>query len=547
MRASVYFVFLLCKKQCYGSGVKKSRPHRSSAIALYLLGIVVACLCGASASAQGMLRVRLNSDILSTNPGMQRDENTDAVMLHVVEGLVASTEDGGVAPMLARSWKISADGRTYRFFLRSGVTFHNGAPLTTREVAWSLRRYFANGSHWRCKSELGPQGFAKVVSIRPIDRLTLDLVLTRPAPFLLTTLARADCGGTGILHPASQAADGTWRTPIGTGPFRLAEWRRNQFVDLVRFAGYRSLPGPMNGNGGGKRALVDRVRFMVIPDGSSARAALLRGSIDVLDNLAANELAGVSAAKTISVVQTPTMDLYGLLLQTRDPVLSDVRLRRALALSIDVAALTRVATRGTALPNSSPIPRASPYFGLVERKLIARDLRTARALVRESGYRGQPITLITNRRYPQAFDAAIILQAMARDVGIHIEISTLDWATQLARYARGDYQAMIFGYSARLDPALTLDPMIGSKDVDPRRIWERPAAAALLQRAVEESDTQRRQAMFDALDRGFRQDVPGVVLFNTARVTALSDRVTGFKGWPAGLPRLWNVALRGHP
>ena len=525
--------------------MKKAAPLRWSLVTTALGAFAIACLGATAASAQATLRVRLNSDILSTNPGMQRDENTDAVMLHVVEGLVASTENGGTAPMLARSWKVSADGRTYRFFLRPNITFHNGAALTSREVAWSLRRYLADGSRWRCKAEFGPKGFTQVTNIRPIDRLTLDLVLTKPAPFLLPTLARADCGGTGILHPASLSPDGSWRGPIGTGPFRLADWKRNQYVDLARFTGYHSRTEPMNGNGGGKRPLVDRIRFMVIPDGSSARAALSRDSIDVLDNLAANELAGLKNTRGITLLRTPTVDLYGLLLQTRDPLLADRRLRRAIALSIDVSALTRVATRGTAIANSSPVPSASPYFGPVERVRVVRDLREARALARASGYRGETISLVTNRRYPQAFDAAIILQAMAREAGIKFEISTLDWATQLARYSRGDYQTMIFGYSARLDPALTLDPIIGSKDVDPRRLWERPAARALLRRAVDEPDRKKRQALFDALDRGFRHDVPAVILFNTARTTALSDRVTGFRGWPAGLPRLWNVAVKG--
>src|SRR6202012_774383 len=84
--------------------------------------------------------------------------------------------------------------------------------------------------------------------------------------------------------------DGHWRFPIGTGPFRWGDWVRNQHVDLYRFAGYRSLSGTPDGNGGGKHALVDHVRFTVIPDASAGSAALLRGSLDVLDGVGPNEL-----------------------------------------------------------------------------------------------------------------------------------------------------------------------------------------------------------------------------------------------------------------
>src|SRR3546814_11169078 len=102
------------------------------------------------------------------------------------------------------------------------------------------------------------------------------------APLFLAELARLDCGGTGITHRDSVDADGNWRYPIGTGPFRWGEWRHKQYIDLPRFDGYRSLPGAPDGIGGGKRALVDRVRFSVIPDGSAAAAGRVRASIHVL-------------------------------------------------------------------------------------------------------------------------------------------------------------------------------------------------------------------------------------------------------------------------
>ena len=105
-----------------------------------------------------VLRVALNADILSTNPGVLRDENTDAVLLHVAEGLVAPRHDGSIAPMLARKWTVSSDGRSYTFALRQGVTFHNGASMTSADVVWSLQRYISPATHWRCLSEFTDRG-----------------------------------------------------------------------------------------------------------------------------------------------------------------------------------------------------------------------------------------------------------------------------------------------------------------------------------------------------------------------------------------------------
>ncbi|MBC9033742.1 ABC transporter substrate-binding protein [Sphingomonas sp. JC676] len=492
------------------------------------------------------LRARLNADIISSDPGTKRDLNTDSVLLHVVEGLVASREDGSIGPMLASSWTISPDRRTYSFQLRRGVRFHNGALLTAGDVVWSLKRYLAPATHWRCRADLGPEGIAQIVSITSPDRLTVRLVLDRPAPLLLKTLARADCGGTGIVHRDSVGKDGKWIRPIGTGPFEWGEWRRNQFVELERFAGYQPLPGTPDGNGGGKQALVDRVRFVAIPDGSAASAALLRGSLDILDGLSPNELGAVKGAAGVRLVDAPSMDFFGILFQTKDPVLADPRLRRAIALSIDVASLTRAATHGTGTADSSPIPVASPYFGDVERPLIKRDLVAARALAKAAGYDGRPITLITSHAPPEIYDAAIVVQAMAREAGINFEIVTLDWATHLARYSSGQYQAMLFGYSARLDPSLLFNAFIGDRSVDPRKVWNTPAALSLLGQSFEAEEPRARQAVFDAMDRRFRTEVPAVILYNSRRVTALSEGVTGFRPWSAQSQRLWNVGLGEH-
>jgi len=494
-----------------------------------------------------VLRARINADIASSEPGTKRDANTDAVMMHLVEGLVAAREDGTAGPMLASSWTVSPDGRTYRFKLRRGVRFHNGVPLTSADVVWSFHRYLAPGSEWRCKPDLSPGGIAPVVSIKPDGAYGVTIILAHAAPLFLTELARIDCAGTGIIQRQSVGPDGRWRYPVGTGPFRWGSWHHNQYIELLRYKNYRSLPGPPDGNGGGKRALVERVRFMDIPDDAAASAALLRGSVDVLDGLAPEVLANVSGATGIKFTSSPSLDFYCILFQGRDRLLADPRLRRAIALSLDVAALTRVATHGTATPDSSPVPAASPYYGAVERPLVRQNLAEARALARAAGYRGEPIELITSHSPPEMYDDAIIIQAMAREAGINLKIATLDWASQLARYSNGDYQAMVFGFSARLDPSLSFGLLAGDKAQDPRKTWNSPAAIAMLRQSIATADPKARQEIFDRLDQLFRSDAPAVILYNTRRITAMRSTVQGFRSWPAETQRLWNVSLGGKP
>jgi peptide/nickel transport system substrate-binding protein len=491
-----------------------------------------------------VLHVALNADILSTDPGVLRDENTDAVLLHVAEGLVAPRHDGSIAPMLASSWTVSADGRSYTFALRRGVTFHNGAAMTSADVVWSLRRYLSPATHWRCLSELTDAGIGRVVAIDAPDRYTVKVALDRASPLFLTTLARPDCGQTAILQRASLGPDGRWRSPVGTGPFELAAWRHNQYIDLVRFPGYRPAAGPSDGDAGTKRALVDEVRIAIIPDASAAVAALLRGSLDILDGIDPAELSLIRRDPRLRIEMSPTMDFYGVLLQTTDPTLKQACLRRAIALTIDTAGLTKAITWGTASPDSSAVPVTSPYHGPVETQLRAPDIPQARRLLATCHYHGEAITLIANRRYPMMFNAAVLVQAMAAQAGIRLDIDTMDWASQLSHYLDGSYQSMVFAFSSKLDPALNFAQLIGEKAADPRKVWDTPEARALLAASMASNDPAARQRDFDLLTRALMRDVPAIVLFNSTRIAAIRPGVEGFSEWPAGEPRYWNVALR---
>lgn len=488
------------------------------------------------------LMTRLNSDILGTEPGGSRDENTDSVIMQIGEGLVGLRDDGSVAPLLAASIDVSPDGRQYSFKLRPGVTFHNGAPLTSAEVVWSFERYMSEDSEWRCKSDLGKDGLAPVTSFKATAPDTVVATLDKPAPLFLKILAKIDCHGTAVIHPASLDEAGKWREPIGTGPFKFVSWQPDRFIELAKFDGYSALKSPATGNVGDKTPLVDKVRFEIIPDSTAARTALQSGAIDILDGVAPTDVAPLKETAGITVVSEPLMDVYALLLQTKDPVLADPRMRRAIAYSIDVSALARNATNGTATANSSVIPVSSPYYKGAHRVLIKRDIEQAKALAASAGYDGKPIKLATNKRYPQMFDAAVLIQAMAKEAGINFEIETFDWATQFDRYADGSYQAMTFAYSARLDPTFNFSAVIGRKAAEPRKVWDDPASQELLTQSAAATDDAARQAAFDKLHARMLELTPLIVTYNPPHVIASRSGITGVKTWPAVQQRLWGVS-----
>lgn len=503
------------------------------------------CLLAAPALAEAdTLRINLKADIRSLDPGVNRDVNTDAIQAHLFEGLVAFREDSSVGPMLAKSIDISPDGKTYTFVLRDGLRFSNGEPLTSQDVLFSWKRYTTPATGWRCLQEVDGRGAVKVTGVAALDAKTVAYTLEKPSAVFLATLARPDCGGTGIFHRSSLGPDGQWREPVATGPFKLAAWKRGQMVELARNENYQPLAGARDGLTGNKTAQVASVQFVVIPDAATAKVALQAGKIDVNFDIENANLAEYKADPTITLQAAALMNTGAFLFQTRDPLLGDVRIRKAFLLSLDMEELAGAVTDGQAKPNNSPVPTPSAYHGPVQSEVSRRDLAGARKLLAEAGYKGQPIKMLANKQYAAMYNAAIIGQAMAREAGINVELEVLEWGAQQDRYLSGDYQMMSFHYSARLDPSLSFEMFSGIKAEQPRKVWENREALTLLAKSMEIAEPEKRQPLLDAMERLFRADVPMIVTYSEMRISAARANVAGFKGWALGYPRAWGVSLK---
>jgi len=507
-----------------------------------LSALMLTTLFGLSALANAVtLRIHQDADIRSTDPGVNRDGNTDFVVLHMVEGLVGYDAQGQPKPLLAERVDVSADGLTYTFALRRGVKFHNGKTLTSDDVLWSWRRYTDPKTGWRCLADFDGRTRLKVEGVHAPDAHTVVFRLNQPDPIFLSSLARSDCGMTAITHRDSLKADGTWDKPIGTGPFKLNEWRQREYISMVRFDDYASLPGEPNGYVGAKRPLVDEVRFVVISDPATAKTALASGAIDIMSKVPYAEMSEFANHPDIATTVSPQLATSTLLLQSRDKLLSNPKLRQAIAAAIDYRQLVEGITYGLAEPNNSLVPSASPAFGEVQKRGFVHDPAKARRLLAEAGYKGEKIVMMTNKRNTPNFDAAVIAQAMLQQAGINVEIEVLEWGVQHDRYQKGNYQMMSFSYSARMDPSLSFEAIMGSKDTQPRKAWDDPASQALLVASMRETDPQKRQKLFDELHTRMLEQVPMIPLYNSLSAGAYRKNVSGFKSSIFGAPQLWEV------
>lgn len=504
---------------------------------------VLAAMATIGGAEAQTLRTALTADIRGLMPGKSPDTSTGTVLQHVYEGLVSWRADGTPAPMLAEAIDLSADGRTYTFALRDGVTFHNGAPLTSKEVVWTWTRFLDREAGWPCRSAFDGSYDIGIESIDAVDDRRVAFRLARPSGAFLSAVARSDCGGAGIAHPDSIDPDGTWPRAIGTGPFRLAEWNKGRYVELSRYDGYRSRSEPPDGLAGAKTAAVAGIRFDIISDPSAVKVALQAGALDLWPDLEPSFVEELQADPALHVVSSPLASIYTLPMQSTDPVLRDTRIRRAISLAIDRQALSEALTGGAVPASGSLVPAGSRYYGEVEASGTGFDPAAARALLAEAGYRGQTIVIMTNRQDQIMQDTAIYVQAMLQAVGINAEVQVLEFATQFERYYSGSYQMMVWNLTPYLDPIFLFERFIGDKRKQADKVWDDPKARDLLKRLFAADTPEARQPIFDDLHRLFLEDAPLVVWAPRVMFSAYRDSVKGYAPWPGERARLWDVAL----
>lgn len=517
---------------------------RKNAIVLAATLLSLSAATAAIGAQDDVLRIRLNADIRSLDPGTDRDSNTDIVQTHIFEGLVGFDEQANVKPMLAKSVDVSPDGKTYTFTLRDDVMFSNGVKLTSKDVLFSWNRYTDPATSWRCLSEVDGRGIMKVLDVKAPDEKTVVFTLEAPSALFLTTLARPDCGQTGIYHESSLGPDGKWETPVATGPLKVVDWARGQYLNLASNEYYAALSGERDGLVGNKEMLVPNVQFTVVPDDSTTKAAISAGDLDINYDVESADLTDYRSMHNVVMDSSPIMGIQDFLIQTTDKLMSDVRIRKAFLLSLDMETLVGQVTAGTTKPNNSPIPPSSSYHKTAQAEVWKRDLDEAKRLLREAGYDGQPIKMITNKRYQPMFDQAIIAQAMAREAGINIELEVVEWGTQQDRYLAGNYQIMSHSFSPRLDPSLSFEMFTGDKSEQPRKVWDNPEAIDLIAKSMQTKDADERQIIFDRLEKLYREDVAMITLYSSVRTSAANGRVAGYRGWPLGSPRAWGVSLK---
>jgi ABC-type dipeptide/oligopeptide/nickel transport system permease component/ABC-type transport system substrate-binding protein len=476
------------------------RGRRAALLGALLAGIGAGCAApparGADTATVGM---QLEPPVLdpTANPAAAISE---ALYANLFEGLVQLAADGSVRPCLAASWDISADGLTYTFHLRSHVRFHDGAGFDADTAKYSLERALSPDS-------LNPQRarIRAIGAVEALDSLTLRLSLRRRSGGLLQSLA---WGAFVMVEPRSAATNST--RPIGTGPFRFVDWRRGDALILGRTEDYW-----------GERPRLAGVTFKFISDPTAAYAALMAGDVDAFSAYPAPENIPQFAADRRFKVYVGSTEAETLLaLNNREPPLSLLPVRRAIAHALDRRALIDGAMFGYATPIGSHFPPRNPdYVDLTG--MYPHDLERARELLAQAGYpRGFPLTL---KLPPPSYArrAGEIVASQLAAVGIRVTIENLEWAQWLDQvFARHDYDMSIVAHVEPTDYDIYArdDYYFGYSNADFK---------ALIAALDDTIDPARRHALLGDIQRKLAEDAVNGFLFQLPRLAVWNAHLHG--------------------
>lgn len=391
----------------------------------------LALTAGTAFAAQDTLTVGMVLEPPNLDPtGGAAAAIDEVVYANVFEGLTRFGSDGAVLPALASSWDVSEDGLTYTFHLQAGVKFHDGTDMNADDVVFSLNRARAEDSTNAQKALF--KGIASVVAT---DATTATVTLSEPNGNFPFNMAWGDAVIVGEESIADAATN-----PVGTGPFKFANWVQGDRVDLERNADYW-----------GTAPALSKATFKFITDPNAAFAAVMAGDVDAFPNFPAPEtLSQFDSDPRFTVIVGSTEGETILSTNNKSGPLSDVKVREAIAHAINRQEIIDGAMSGYGTPIGTHFAPHNPaYVDLTG--MSAYDPELAKKLLAEAGQSDLKLRLMLP---PPAYArrGGEIIAAQLRAVGIETEISNLEWAQWIEQVFKGkDFDLTIVSHTEPAD------------------------------------------------------------------------------------------------
>jgi peptide/nickel transport system substrate-binding protein len=468
----------------------------------------------------GTLIMARNSDIVSFEPVVPTDNMSIWAKLLIFQMLARPSPSGdGVEPDLAERWDISPDKRTYTFHIRQNAAFSDGSPVTAEDVAFSFDRVLHGAdSPWGAT-------YPKLTLETPDARTVVFKLGEDYAPFLSAVSLHGAC-----IVPkdyfSKAGAKAFGEKPIGSGPFRMLEWKKGDSITFDRNPHFWNPEKPY----------LDRVVLSIIEDDNVRMLKVQSGEIDIATFVPFNQIDKLKRASGVEVQVSPYERVDWLQFNDKLPLFQDVKIRQAMNYAVNKEAIVKAVLFGHGEVPTSFLPKM--YMTDLDQKPYAYDLAKAKQLMAQSSQpNGFAVTLKTNAGDVIGGQVAQIVQQMLLPLGIKMTIEPVEPATQEQQVQNGDYQmAQAYMTSDILDPS-ELVAYAAQSDGGSNAAYsnyKNPKVDALARQALTEADEGKRRALYKELQQTVFEDAAMLWLYWTPAVTAVRTNVHGFRVLPTG-------------
>lgn len=478
----------------------------------FLTKMGVAILLGMSIFACGKeeknklkeIKTTMSMDIDSLNPYKMVSSGTEEIMLNVFEGLLMPSPSGELIPAIAESYEISEDGTTYIFKIREGIKFHNGNPLDVKDVEFSLNR-MAGRDGFPPSSAL----FEEISDIKIVGDNKIEIKIKEADSAFIYSLTE------GIVP--DENADELDKNPIGTGPFKVAQYDREQQIVLEKFKDYW-----------GDKANIDKVTVLVVPNNETAFLKLLSGEINMLSRVDAKRLKELKEFNNVSAPQN-IVQIFSLNNEVKP--FDDVRVRKAINMAIDKDEIITGVMGGNGIKldtNMSPVMKKYCIDYLGDNK----NVEEAKKLLSESGNTDFIFTIKVPSNYPMHVNTAQIIAEQLKEIGLNVKIETIEWTTWLSEvYSGRKYEATIVGLAGKLDPYSILrrytsdykNNFFNFKDEEYDKLIE-TAKASTKDEIIVENYKKAQEVL--------RDKQAAIYIMDPKLITSLDKKISGFEYYP---------------
>lgn len=465
----------------------------------------------------------IESSPANLDPRIGTDAFSERIDELIFDSLVRKDEHFALHPWVAQSWDIP-NPLTYVFHLRRGVRFHDGRTVTAKDVKWSIDS-MTNGTV--ISSKTATTSYQHIASIEAPDDYTVVFHMKEPDSGLLWNLSD---GAMGIIPYGSDSRFNLH--PIGSGPFKFVSNVQDNEVVVVRNDDYWA-----------DKPKVERVRFAVVPDATTRALELRKGSADIdINSLTADMVGSLRRDPTLIIEQEPGTPVQYLGFNVRDPLLSDGRVRQAIAHAIDTRPIIDYLWRNTVRQATSVLP---PQHWAFDSNLqpYLHDPEKARSLLKQAGYSVEPgkrLHLIMKTSDQETSRLlAVILQQQLHDVGIDLDLRTFEFATFYSDVVKGAFQIYTLRWvgGANQDPEI-FEYIYDSKSFAPRRgnrsYYSNLEVDELIEEGRAELDESKRKAIYAKIQQITMRDLPTLNLWYFDNVVVHTARVKNVRPEPAG-------------